>query len=463
MQAAPPPGYGAPGQTGYFTTQSLGGFYAPISNNPPFGPAAQPQPQLFGTPGSAGQLFNGWPGSREEQEKMQQQQAEEVKKQEAQQRGNNCDGDNSQSRASSHRNDNNRGRRDGSHKSKTTHTKGRSTPWEEVVERLGDVTIKDEGDEDDDTASYDHCENSDGSNSPTSSARGSNSPTGSNSDGSDNGNQEVIIQTGGSARVIVHLNHFDRPPSTTTFLVSARRMLSLARGWPRVCHQGMNDFEVTANDGAAVLGMYWLLQVLHMSVEEQQFYQGHDATTSSSPDFKVHRLRPGMAPATTPRQVPPTIPSELPARVLAYATMYANHIGVLDNAQGEKQQQMLGNGPGALGSPASISVPADRFRSRAETWMRAVTTNPRCRRTLDSALVAPADWPFVLYTARVLGDRQLFTIVLRTLLDRWWLNERGIFCDVDGPARIDRLPDAIREVVLRDLSELSFPLPPMSY
>lgn len=456
MQAAPPPGYGAPGSTGYFTTQNLGGFYAPISSNPPFATAGQPQPQMLGTPGSGGQLFNNWPGSREEQEK--QQQAEEAKKQEQKQkqrggeRGSSRGGDRSNSR-----NDNsNRDHRDGSHKSKKAHKKGRSTPWEEVVERLGDVSIKDEGEDDDDSTLYDHCENSsDGSDSP----RGSNSssPGSSNNGpvGTSIDDQELTIQAGGSARVIMHLLRVDEPPYNTTFIASARRMLAMARGWPHVCHQGTNDYEVTVMDESAVLGMYWLLQVLHMSVEEQQFYQGNDpSSSSSSTSSNEHRLRRGMAPATTPRSLPPTIPSELPARVLAYATMYASQIGVLE--QNNNKQQMLGNGPaGPQSSPAG--PPADRFRTRAEAWMRAVTTNPRCRRTLDSALVAPAEWPFVLYTARVLGDRQLFAIVLRTLLERWWVNERGIFCDVNGPARIDKLPDAMREVVMKDLSEYFMP------
>jgi hypothetical protein len=474
MQAHPPPGYGVPGSTGYFTTQHLGGFYAPISNHPPFN-TAQPQAQLLGSTGSGGPMFNSWPGAPSEQEQEQEQEQEKIKAKELEK----------SRRAPSHGRDHDskheQRNRDGGHQTKTkkTHKKGHALmPWEQVVESLGEDTAtsgSDKGDDhdgdhdgdhdDDDGTSYDHCDCS-GSEDCSASSQ-----TGNSEGGGDDDIQEIVIQPGGSAHVVVHLRRLDHPPSTATFVVSARCMHAMARGWPHVCHQGTNDYETTATDEAAALGMYWLLQVLHMGVEQYDYQRavaseqaGHTGHTGQT--GHTGRLGPGMAPATTPRANPPTIPSELPARVLAYATMFAHHFGVLDGGPADPnkmppqmlQGQMDNNGGQA--SPIGGPVVPARFRARAETWMRAVTNNPRCRRTLDGVIVQPADWPFVLYTARVLNDRQLFAVCLRTLLERWWLNERGVFCDMNGPARIDTLPESMRETVLRDLSKSSLhPLP----
>ncbi|KJR85036.1 uncharacterized protein SPSK_09121 [Sporothrix schenckii 1099-18] len=465
MQAHPPPGYGAPRSTGYFTTQNLGGFYAPISSNPPF--AALPQPQLLGSAGSGGTMFNCWPGAPQEQEKSK---GEEGTKpvHKTQRTGS--------------REHDQRGRRDGGSKAKTKKKAGpRLMPWDQVVESLNentadnkkaaDDTDQDDNDNDDneDDGAFDHC---DYSASEACSGSVADSQTGGTSgDDVNDGVTEVVVQPGGSAHVFVHLNRLDRSPSTTAFVVSARRMQSIAHNWPRVCHQGTNDYDLSATDEAAVLGMYWLLQVLHMEVEtppEFSYYHGHGSDSDGTSNSKNNEnnngsgsgsgsghLRPGLAPATTPSRAkvhPPAIPPELPARVLAYATLFAHQLGVLE---GEEEHKLLHtNNQYDVAMPSSPQGPAGagRFRSRAETWMRAVTINPRCRRTLDGAIVAPADWPYVLFTARVLGDRQLFAVCLRTLLERWWLNERGVFCDVNGPARIDLLPEAMREIVLRDLT-----------
>ncbi|CAK7200092.1 hypothetical protein SEUCBS139899_002781 [Sporothrix eucalyptigena] len=399
MQAHPPRGYGAPGSTAYFMTQHLGGFYAPISNNPPFPQVHGPAPMLgsvaptvgpVGSIGSGGQMFNSWPGHPDEQEKKE----TELKRSVRAERG------------------------DKPKKVK----KGRpSTPWEKVV-----ASIEAGGDHEDDGGSFDHCDCS------GSEGEGSCDSCSSNDEDSD-ADTEVVIQPGGSASVVVLLNRKkqDCPPKRTCFVVSARRMRSVARGWPHLCRRGTDMYDTTVDDEAAVVGMYWFLQALHTQVAD-----GGNVSGS------------GFAPATTPR-ASPTIPAELPARVLAYATLFAHQFGVLqDEPQAIADEQS--SATAAAFSP--LLGGGDRFRIRAETWLRSITNNPRHRRTLDISAIAPVDWPFVLYTARILGDRQLFATCLRTLLDRWYVNERGVFCDASGPARVDLLPEPMRETVLRDLA-----------
>ncbi|CAK7212448.1 hypothetical protein SCUCBS95973_001466 [Sporothrix curviconia] len=461
LQAHPPPGYGAPGSTAYFTTQHLGGFYAPISNNPPFPQAHGAAPMIggaglppgmpgggptgpIGSIGSGGQMFNSWPGVPEEQEK--QREEEQAKAQ-------------AQAQAKSERSKEKKSKR------KKNKMYRSSTPWEQIVTDIEKEEEEEEeehrgggsGGSQDDGGSYDHCDCSGSEGSTCSGSEGDEGST-EEEEKEDNGDTEVVIQPGGSAQVVVYLNHKNqaaRPPKRTTFVVSARRMRAEARGWLHMCHRGTDRYDTTVGDEAAVVGMYWLLQVLHT---------GPDGDTESEYDYDHshgHSLRPGMAPATTPR-APMTIPTELPARVFAYTTLFAHQFGVLDKGPhslpGNDNGRGNGNGNGndEMMRPGvfSVNTPVDRFRARAEVWLRAITNHPRHHGTLDSAAIVPADWPFVLYTARVLSDRALFATCLRTLLDRWYVDERGVFCDASGPARLDLLPASMRETVLRDMASL---------
>ncbi|CAK7226884.1 hypothetical protein SBRCBS47491_006379 [Sporothrix bragantina] len=456
LQAHPPPGYGAPGSTAYYTTQHLGGFYAPISNNPPFPQVHGAAPMIgnagmppgmptgpIGNIGSGGQMFNGWPGSAEEQKKQREECEEREEREEREEQAK------AEAEAKSERSENKKKKK---HKKKKNRP---STPWEQVV---ADIDKEDEGHREsgshEDGGSYDHCDCSGSDGSACSATEGEGIE---NDDDDDDGDIEVVIQQGGSAQVVMYLNHRnqDRPPKRTCFIVSARRMRAEARGWLHMCHRGTDRYDTTVSDEAAVVGMYWLLQVLHTGVE------GDHAGSEYDYDHRNENgLRPGMAPATTPR-APMTIPTELPVRVLAYTTLFAHQLGVLDKSPQALPGAFPGSGnngnnsdDGEVGPPYNVNTPVDRFHARADVWLRAITRHPRHRNTFDSTAIVPADWPFVLYTARVLSDRMLFATCLRTMLDRWYVDERGLFCDVHGPARLDQLPASMRETVLRDMGSL---------
>ncbi|CAK7241235.1 MAG: hypothetical protein STHCBS139747_002695 [Sporothrix thermara] len=461
LQAHPPPGYGAPGSTAYFTTQHLGGFYAPISSNTPFPQAQGATPMIgsiagggppgitgpvgsIGSIGSSGQMFNRWPGAREEQEKQREQAREQAEA----------------DKAKSNKDEKTKKKKKNKNKNKNKATRP-STPWEQVVADIEkEEDEKDEDGSEGSSCSGFECEGTDKDEEEE------------EEDDDDDGDIEVVIQPGGSAQVVMYLNHRhqDRPPRRTTFVVSARRMRAEARGWLHMCHQDTDRYDTTVGDEAAVVGMYWLLLVLHTGVESgdgsagrapgsgYDHGNGNSNGDSNGEDEGTggHRLRPGMAPSTTPR-ASTTLPTELPARVLAYTALFAKQFGVLD-----KGLQALPGGSNIdnnsyHGSPGSVihtNTAVDRFRARAEVWLRAITAHPRHRDTLDSAAIASADWPFVLFTARVLTDRALFATCLRTLLDRWYVDERGVFCDAGGPVRLDLLPASMRETVLRDLASL---------
>lgn len=293
---------------------------------------------------------------------------------------------------------------------------------------------------------------------------------------------EVTIQPGGTARVVLHLDVAGQPPTMTCFVVSVRRMRQSALHWHRLCHRGTDACDTTVADEAAVLGMFWMLQALHTSEREQtytgiaamggmdadglRFYHGSDDSNG------VGRLRPGLAPASTPRPSQPIL-AELAPRVLAYAVLFAKQFGVLQArtvaaaGPGPQALPLAGAGDGGnsgngntnhanMPPPPSYYSPGcppdDRFRRCAEVWLRSITGNHRNRRTLDGVADA-ADWPLLLYTARVLGDRLLFATSLRTLLERWWINELGQFCDAAGPVRLDGLPEDMRETIVKDMGE----------
>ncbi|CAK7566557.1 MAG: hypothetical protein SEPTF4163_004504 [Sporothrix epigloea] len=443
VQAHPPPGYGPTGSTAYFTAQQPGGQYLPISSNPALYqaqgtlpivgnsvlPPGMPPGVALGTIGgigNGGQLFNGWPGSIEEQEKQRTQAEAQAQTQ-------------TQSKRSVNKARANKKETDG------------SKSWDHVV-----AGIKGEeacGGSQDDRGSYDHCDCS-GSESSCSGSEGVNSNDNQENEeeDDDDGDTDVVIQPGGTGRVVVYLNHKNqnRPPNRTCFLVSARRMRAEARRWLHMCHRGSDRYDTTVGDGAAVVGMYWLLRALHTGLGEGT---GSEYNYDSG-DVDGYWLRTRATSSTSPR-ASAALPTELPARVFAYATMFAHQFGVLVR------------GPQALPDSTTKdeatdgcvythnNTTEDRFRARAEVWLHAIMGHSRHRDTFDSSIIAPADWPFLLYASRVLADRTLFATCLRTLLDRWYIDELGAFCDAQGPVRIDQLPASMRDIVLRDLGKSS--------
>ncbi|CAK7268785.1 hypothetical protein SEPCBS57363_003268 [Sporothrix epigloea] len=455
VQTHPPPGYGPPGSTAYFTAQQPGGQYVPISSNPAFYqaqgtvgmvgnsfappgvPPGMPPGVALGTVygmGNGGQMFNGWPGSLEEQEKQRAQAEAQAQ---------------AQAQAETQPLPQTRSKRSvNKHSANKKEMNGPSKSWDQVV---ADIKGEQEayGGSQDDRGSYDHCDCS-GSESSCSGSEGVNSNDNreKEDDDDDDGDTDVAIQPGGTGRVVVYLNHKNqnRPPNRTCFLVSARRMRAEARRWLHMCHRGSDRYDTTVGDGAAVVGMYWLLQALHTGLGEGT---GNEYNYDSG-DVDGYRLRTRATSTTTPRALSAALPTELPARVFAYATMFAHQFGVLDRGP-QALPDSTSKDEATDGIHTHNNTTEDRFRTRAEIWLHAIMGHPRHRDTFDSSIIAPGDWPFLLYASRVLADRTLFATCLRTLLDRWYVDELGVFCDAQGPVRIDQLPASMRDIVFPSL------------
>ncbi|OAA65907.1 succinate dehydrogenase cytochrome b560 subunit [Niveomyces insectorum RCEF 264] len=293
--------------------------------------------------------------------------------------------------------------------------------------------------------------------------------------------REVTICRGGSGHVIVHLVATEAdagtPRQQTRFTVSARRMQRAALRWTQLCRRGTDACDTTVDDPAGVTGMYWLLQALHGGHENDE--DDHDHVNNNINDVMAQNLfrRPGpppLASATVP------IPAELPPRVLAYAVLFGHQLGALEivpSLNGPRRLTPSASLPldsrlpsgsmaaaaaaGATAATAPFPAPTSpllsRLRFHVDTWLRALTSrlpgNGRGTLDVDGRVADPADWPYVLYTARILGNRALWGTCLRTLLMRWSIDATGAYCNARGTVQVN-LPEAMRAAVARDFAAL---------
>ncbi|EPE02725.1 succinate dehydrogenase cytochrome b560 subunit [Ophiostoma piceae UAMH 11346] len=532
-----------PGSTAYYTLPNVGGFYAPVSRNeqgrrrgddssddeldqwsrdrgspptltlpqalfhqPSIAPPAamppqhwaypsapvQPHPMMPGQP--QGRVFNGWKGIPDD------------KKDTEDTKGNKGNAEKTKEPDT---------KKKDKKKSSTKKSEPTVSPWQQLADSLRkrSETRRRHNRNDEDSESYsdtdvaydydyDNCDTPVG-------RRNSRSPH-DQVTSSESADVKVIIQPHGSARIVVHIDDEhdeDGEEKMVAFVVSDRCLRVTAKEWPDQCHAGTRTCSIRVGCDEAVIGMYWMLHVLHHAGRENTIQHGlmgqqrdrqfqQQVALQQYLQQRAQKDKDGRSEGITDHFVydyyhgcvgTRAVPIELPPRVLAFAVMYAVQFGVLEawqpgsvqaghaqtslldryqnqgQGQGQNQNQNQNKGqpqgqskdqPKANGSPYDSA-----FHSTANQWFQSIAST-RCNAVagrLNSVTAPSDDILFVLYAGRVLGCAPVIRLCQLTILDRWSVDETSNwFRDACGcPIQADQiLPSQMAEVISMDLFSL---------
>ena len=530
-----------PGSTAYYTLPNVGGFYAPVSRNeqgrrrvddssddeldqrprdrgspptlilpqtlyrqppmallPAMPPAQWTYPSATEMPGQPqGHVFNAWMGILEDKRdtrdaKGGKGETEKTKESDAKTKD--------------------------KKKSSTKKSEPAVSPWQQLADSLrkrSDARRRhNRNDEDSESYSdtnaaydydYDNCD------TPVGRGRGHSRSPGDQVTSSESADVEVSIQPHGSARIVVHINDEHDgagEEKMVAFVVSDRCLRVAAKEWPDQCHAGTRTCSIRVGSDEAVIGMYWMLHVLHHAGRESESTVQHGLVGQQrSRQFqqqialqqylqrRAQEEKDGRSAGITDHFVydhyhgcvgTRAVPIELPPRVLAFALMYAVQFGVLEawqpgsvqagqsqtsvldryqnqsQNQNQNQNQSQGhNQEQSKDQPKANGSYDSAFRLAGNQWLQSIA-NTRCNAAagrLNSVTVPPDDILFVLYAGRVLGCPPVIRLCQLTILDRWSVDETANwFRDACGcPIRADQiLPSQMAEAISMDLCMFFF-------